>query len=62
MTDIILSKLGYDAEYIIEDYLMSGEELKKDLLLFAQNKPDVDIDVITPKAEYMTGFLNWYKK
>jgi protein tyrosine/serine phosphatase len=57
VTAIILSKLGYDAEYIIEDYLMSGEELKKDLLLFAQNKPDADIDVITPKAEYMAEFL-----
>ncbi len=62
VTAIILSKLGYDAEYIIEDYLMSGEELKKDLLLFAKKEPNVDIDVITPKAEYMMGFLNWYIK
>ena len=57
---IILSKLGYDKAYIINDYLLSGENLKNDLRAFARNNPGVDIDVITPKAEYMEKFLKWF--
>ena len=60
VTAIILSQLGYDKKYIIDDYLLSGENLKKDLILFAANN-DIDINIITPKAEYMEKFLEWYK-
>ncbi|MCM1286976.1 MAG: tyrosine-protein phosphatase [Clostridium sp.] len=58
---IILSKLGYSKQYIIDDYLLSGVNLKDELQLFAKNNPDVDIDVITPKSEYMERFLEWYQ-
>ena len=59
---IILSKLGYSKQYIIDDYLLSGVNLKDELQLFAKNNPDVDIDVITPKSEYMERFLEWYQR
>lgn len=35
--------------------------LRDELKLFAKNNPDIDIDVITPKAEYMKKFLEWYQ-
>lgn len=56
---IILSKLGYDEKYIIDDYLISGENLKNDLDSYAQSIPEIDINVITPRAEYMKEFLEW---
>ena len=58
---ILLHTLGYDDEYIVSDYLMSGENLKDALLAYAQSQPQVDIDVITPHKEYILEFLEWYK-
>ena len=62
VTAIILSKLGYSKQYIINDYLLSGENLKAELQLFALNHTEIDIDVITPKAEYIEKFLEWYEQ
>ena len=62
VTAIILSKLGYSKQYIINDYLLSGESLKEELLLFTQNHPEIDINVIMPKAEYIEKFLEWYQQ
>ena len=59
---IILSKLGYSKQYIIDDYLLSGVNLKDELNLFAGSNPDIDIKVITPRAEYMEKFLEWYRR
>lgn len=59
---IILSKLGYDKQYIIDDYLQSGKNLKDELKLFAENNPNIDINVITPQSEYMEKFLEWYQR
>lgn len=61
VTAIILSKLGYEKQYIINDYLLSGENLKEELQLFARNNTDIDINVITPKTEYIERFLEWYQ-
>ena len=30
--------------------------------IFAQSHPDIDINVITPKAEYIDRFLEWYQQ
>ena len=62
VTTVILSRLGYSKQYIINDYLLSGENLKTELLLFARNHTEVDINVITPKAEYIERFLEWYQQ
>ena len=62
VTAIILSKLGYEKQYIINDYLLSGENLRTELQLFAQNNTDIDINVITPKTEYIEKFLEWYQQ
>ncbi len=56
---IILRKLGYDYEYIISDYLKSAENLHDVLMMFAENNPNIDIDVITPRAEYMQKLLQY---
>ena len=61
VTAIILCKLGYEKQYIINDYLLSAANLESELQLFVDNNPDVDINVIIPKAEYIEGFLDWYQ-
>ena len=62
VTAIILCRLGYDKQYITDDYLVSGVNLRNDLLAFASDNPDIDINVITPIQEYMEKFLEWYRK
>ncbi len=59
---ILLSRLGYSRQYIIEDYLRSGTNLKEELQAFAEQNPDIDLDIITPRAEYIQGFLDWYEQ
>ena len=57
---IILHKLGFDDEYIIADYLRSGEELRE--MLEAYGKSGVaDINVITPQRRYIAELLEFIK-
>lgn len=59
---IILTKLGYNMNEIVDDYLLSAINLKKDLEKYAKINKNIDINVITPKKEYIEGFLGWYAK
>ncbi len=54
---LLLLELGADREQIIEDYLLSGENLREMLLAFAAADPSVDLQVITPQRRYMEEFL-----
>ena len=58
---ILLHKLGYGTEYIIEDYLRSGEELH-DILEAYGKSGAADINVITPHAVNITAVLDELKK
>ena len=58
---IILHRLGADDEYIINDYMLSADNLKEMLWAYAEQNPEVDINVITPKREYMEKFLVWLR-
>lgn len=58
---ILLYTLGYDDEYIINDYMQSSKNLRGELTEYAQANKDIDINVITPHEEYIKGFLDWYK-
>lgn len=59
---LMLYTLGYDDEYIINDYMLSADNLKDVLAEYAQANDDIDIDIITPHEEYIKGFLEWYKQ
>ena len=56
---ILLTRLGYDREYIVADYMKSAENLRGTLEAFVKNRPDVDLNVITPQPAYMQDFLTW---
>lgn len=60
VTAILLMELGYSDEYIIMDYLQSGVNLRAKLEGFAAANSDIDISVITPKAEYIREFCRLY--
>ena len=59
---LLLSRLGIDREIIIDDYLQSKENLQKMLQSYAQENPMLNIDIITPKQQYMEEFLDKIKK
>ena len=59
---IILHKLGYDDEYIIGDYLKSGNNLMAMLTEYAALNSNIDINVIIPNRRYMAEFLDKYRK
>lgn len=59
---ILLKKLGYDNQYIINDYLQSEYNLKEMLISFSESNPEIDINVITPCRKYIDTFLKLYEK
>lgn len=59
---ILLHLLGYDEEYIVADYMKSLDNLRYVLETYSKSSPDIDIDVITPKREYIEKFLHWLAK
>ena len=55
---ILLHKLGYDREYIINDYLKSAENLREMLEAFSAQHPEIK-KIITLNRRYMNEFLDW---
>lgn len=55
---ILLNKLGYDREYIVNDYLKSAANLHEMLETFSSQRPEIK-DIITPNRRYMEEFLDW---
>jgi len=60
LSAILLLGEGFSAEYIVEDYMKSAENLRERLEAFARSEPSVDIRVITPCERYIRGFLERY--
>lgn len=56
---IILHEMNMSRDYIINDYMESGSNLKEMLEAYAQKNPHINIDVITPHVRYMDEFLAW---
>lgn len=54
---LLLRNEGFDNAYIIEDYRKSADNLREMLLSYKSAHPQIDLDIITPKREYMEGFL-----
>lgn len=54
---LLLAKMGMSKAYIIDDYMESKQNLKEMLDAYAQQYPDVNIEVITPHERYMAEFL-----
>ena len=59
LTALLLRAMGMTDEYIIDDYLLSGENMREAQQRYAEAHPDADIRVITPQRSYMADFLAW---
>lgn len=59
---LLLLRMGVADARIVEDYMVSGQNLRKMLEEYALANPEVDIRVITPCAAYMEEFLRSYKE
>ena len=57
---VLLHKAGVDREKIIDNYMLSKENLKDLLIAYAHDNPGIRLDVITPKRWYIEEFLDWY--
>lgn len=56
---LLLKKLGVKEELIIEDYMMSKENLLDMLNAYVQEHPEVDIDIIIPQEENIRKVLQF---
>ena len=54
---VILKRLGFHDEAIIEDYMASGENLMDMLTAYADAHPEVDLDIIVPHRGNMERLL-----
>ena len=54
---IILKRLGYSDEVIIDDYMQSKENLMDMLTAYVDAHPEVDIEIIIPHRENMEQLL-----
>lgn len=54
---IILKRLGFDDEVIIDDYMESGDNLMDMLTDYVRVHPEVDLEIIVPHRENMERLL-----
>ena len=54
---VLLRKLGYADEVIIEDYMKSKDNLMDMLTAYVKEHPEVDMDIIIPHADNMRRLL-----
>ena len=57
---ILLYRLGMTFDYIIKDYMESKNNLKNMLEKYAEQFPDINIEIITPHERYIKEFLESY--
>ena len=56
---VILKKLGFDDQTIIEDYMKSKENLLDFLTSYVKAHPQVDINIILPRKENILNVLSF---
>lgn len=59
---ILLLKFSMDLDYIANDYMQSKSNLKEALNAYAEQYPDVDIEIITPQERYIREFIKYFLK
>lgn len=55
---LLLRRLGVSDNIIIEDYMMSKDNLMDMLMSYVSNHPEVDIDIIIPQEENIRRVLS----
>ena len=58
---VILNRLGFSDEAIIDDYMESGDNLMDMLTAYADTHPEVDLEVIVPHRRNMEQLLEFLR-
>lgn len=58
---VILNRLGFSDEAIIDDYMESGDNLMDMLTAYADAHPEVDLEVIVPHRRNMEQLLEFLR-
>lgn len=56
---VILKRLGFSDEAVIDDYMQSKDNLMEMLTDYAQAHPEVDLEIIVPHRKNMEQFLQY---
>ena len=59
---VMLKKLGYSDQVIVDDYMETKENLMGFLTAYVREHPEVDINIITPNAENIKKDLEQFEK
>lgn len=58
---LIQREHGLSDEAIAADYVLSGDNLRAMFAAFREHHPEIDVNIYTPKKEYMLQFLSMLK-
>ncbi|MEA5010695.1 MAG: tyrosine-protein phosphatase [Angelakisella sp.] len=62
LSAILLSRCGASREKIIQDYMLSADNLKEMLEQYAMQHPAISLDAITPNKKYIANLLDYIKE
>jgi len=61
LSALLLRRMGASRQEIVDNYLITAENLKEMLAEFVSKRPELSLHVVTPRAWYMETFLDRYE-
>lgn len=58
LSALLLRRMGASRQEIVDNYVISAENLREMLAEFVRTRPDLSLSVVTPRAWYMETFLD----
>lgn len=58
LSALLLRRMGASRQEIVENYLLTAENLREMLAEFVAKRPELSLNVVTPRAWYMETFLD----
>ena len=62
LSAILLQRMGASRQEIVDNYLITAENLREMLAAFVAQRPELSLSVVTPRAWYMETFLDRYNQ
>ena len=61
LSALLLRRMGVSRQEIVDNYLITAENLKEMLAEFVSKRPELSLHVVTPRAWYMETFLDRFE-
>ena len=61
LSALLLRRMGASRQEIVENFLITADNLKEMLAEFVAKRPELSLSVVTPRAWYMETFLDRYE-